>query len=242
MSRRGFMTLSEIRNEIRSYANPAKAASFSRFFKTEKAEYGEAEKFLGVQVPKIRKVAEKLQRKKIEDHKSFLHSKWHEERLLAVISLSYIYKKADQKTKHKIFKFVNNNIKGVNNWDLVDILSPKIYGPYVLEFDKYNLLKKHARSKNLWNRRIAIVSTFAHLRAGSVMETYEISNILLEDDHDLIHKAVGWLLREAGKRDMNKLYDYIGKNGKKMPRTMLRYAIEKVPEKKRKKILLETKL
>ncbi len=147
------------------------------------------------------------------------------------------YEKGDENEKEKVFKFYISNRKGINNWDLVDLTAPKIAGEHLLERNK-KLLFKIAKSKNLWERRIAILSTFTFIKAGKFETTFKISNILLNDNHDLIHKAVGWMLREIGKKDLNAEEKFLKPRYKKMPRTMLRYAIEKFPEVKRKKYLL----
>jgi 3-methyladenine DNA glycosylase AlkD len=164
--------------------------------------------------------------------KSLLNSKIHEERLIAAFILVDQYKRGDEKKKKIIFNFYLKNRKGINNWDLVDLSAPKIVGAYLIDREK-DLLYKFANSKDLWEKRISIISTQAFIREHFFEDTLNISKILLNDKHDLIHKAVGWMLREVGNRDMETEEEFLKKFYKKMPRTMLRYAIEKFPEQKR---------
>ena len=165
-----------------------------------------------------------------------IHSKVHEERLIAAFILVDQYKKGDDKKKKTVFDFYLKNRKGINNWDLVDLSAPKIVGEYLLDKEK-DLLFKLARSKDLWEKRIAILSTQTFIRNHFFEDTLNISEILINDKHDLIHKAVGWMLREVGNRNMQTEEEFLRKHYKTMPRTMLRYAIEKFPEKKRKDYL-----
>lgn len=225
-----------LRNELKKHANPEKAKLLQGFFKTGKGEYGYGDVFIGVMVPKTRKVVnEHHKRVKINDIKPLLHSKIHEERLLALLILVKKYQKADEKQKRKIFDLYLANTKYVNNWDLVDLTAPNIVGAYLSNKNKsilYKLSKSH-----LWDKRIAIISTAYFIRNNEFKDTLKISEILLNDKHDLIHKAVGWMLREVGKRNIAEEERFLKKHYKKMPRTMLRYAIEKFPEQKRKKYL-----
>jgi len=206
------------------------------FFKTGKGEYGEGDVFVGLKVPTQRKLAREFSDLTLSDLKRLLNSPIHEERLISLFILIDTYDKGNEKEKDDIFSFYLKNIKGINNWDLVDLSAPKIVGNYLLDKDQ-SLLEKFANSNNLWERRIAILSTQEFIRNGSFDRTLKIAQTLLNDKHDLIHKAVGWMLREIGKRDLKTEEKFLKVYYKRMPRTMLRYAIEKFPEAKRKKYL-----
>lgn len=230
------MSLSEIRKEISKQKNPAQAINLQRFFKTGKGEYGEGDVFYGIKVPVQRMIAGQFNDLSLDDLKALLTSKVHEERLIAAFILVDQFKKGNEKKKKIIFDFYLKNRKGINNWDLVDLSAPKIVGVYLIDKEK-ELLYKFARSKDLWEKRISIISTQAFIREHFFEDTLNISEILLNDKHDLIHKAVGWMLREIGNRDLETEEQFLKKHYKIMPRTMLRYAIEKFPEKKRKAYL-----
>jgi len=221
------------KKELKKLANSKQAEILQRFFKTGKGEYGEGDIFLGVKVPIQRKVADKFQELSLKDIEKLLKSKIHEHRMTALLILIKQYKKADEREKKKIFNFYLKNTKNINNWDLVDISAPKIMGEYLLNKPR-NVLYKLAKSDNLWERRIAIISTFTFIRNNEFDDTLKIAKILLNDKHDLIHKAVGWMLREVGKRDQKIEEEFLKKHYSKMPRVMLRYAIERFEEKKRK--------
>jgi 3-methyladenine DNA glycosylase AlkD len=227
------LNIIKLRNELASLADKNQAAVLSRFFKTGPGQYGEGDIFLGIKVPVQRQVAKKYEDLSLKDLESLLHSKVHEERLVALIILVNKYKKADEESKGRIYKFYLKNTKWINNWDLVDLSSHYIVGEYLLDKPRLPLYSL-AKSKNLWEKRIAIISTFTLLRNKDFKDTIAISEILLGDKHDLIHKAVGWMLREAGKRDKKILIDFLDKHHQKMPRTALRYAIEKLSESERK--------
>jgi len=231
------MNLREFRKRIDSESNKQQAKTSQWFFKTGKGEYGEGDVFAGIKMPVQRKIAKDFENLKYNDIKKLMSSKIHEERMIGLLILQRKYEQGDEKEKEKTFNFYIRNRKGINNWDLVDISAPKIVGAHLLDRDK-KLLYEFASSKNLWERRIAILSTFTFIRAGKFGTTFKISDILLDDNHDLIHKAVGWMLREIGKKDLNAEEKFLKPRYKKMPRTMLRYAIEKFPEVKRKKYLL----
>ena len=231
------MNLREFRRRIKKESNKQQAMSLQWFFKTGAGEYGEGDVFAGIKMPVQRKIAKEFKNLNYNDIKELLCSKIHEERMIGLLILQGKYENGDENEKEKVFKFYIRNKKGINNWDLVDISAPKIVGEHLLNRDK-KLLYKFAQSKNLWERRIAILSTFTFIRAGKFETTFKISDILLDDDHDLIHKAVGWMLRETGKKDLSAEEKFLKPRYKKMPRTMLRYAIEKFPEVKRKKYLL----
>ncbi len=227
---------SDIKKELRAKANKEKVSVYQRFFKTGLGQYGEGDKFLGVTVPNIHIVAKKFSSTTFDDIKKLLGSAYHEERLTALFILVGQFEKGDEKCHKKIFTFYLKNRKGINNWDLVDSSAYKIVGAHLANKPK-GILYKYARSRNLWDRRIAIVSTFHFIRQNSFCDTIAIAEILLNDKHDLIHKAVGWMLREVGKRDVKILEKFLEKHHKKMPRTMLRYSIEKFSEAQRKKYL-----
>ena len=230
------MSLKDIRKKIESEKNPKQALILQRFFKTGKGEYGEGDVFYGIKVPVQRTIAEQFKDLAFEDLKVLISSKVHEERLIAAFILVDQYKKGDEKKKKIVFDFYLKNRKGINNWDLVDLSAPKIVGEHLLNKEK-DLLYKFAYSKDLWEKRIAILSTQTFIRKHFFEDTLKLSEILLQDKHDLIHKAVGWMLREIGNRDMQVVEEFLAKHYKKMPRTMLRYAIEKFPETKRKNYL-----
>jgi 3-methyladenine DNA glycosylase AlkD len=225
-----------IRADIKNLKRPDRANFLQRFFKTAPGEYAHGDIFYGLSVPESRSIAKKHKDLEFPDLKILLASKVHEERLIALIILCEQFRKADPKAQEKIFKFLMKNRKGINNWDLVDTAAPAIFSVYLFENDR-SILPKLAKSKNLWERRIAIMSTFHFIRQGDFADTLKIAKILLNDDHDLIHKAVGWLLREVGKRDVKVEKAFLDKYADKMPRTMLRYAIEKFQEKERKHYL-----
>jgi len=228
--------LTEVRKKLRNLASADIAKTMQWFFKTGKGEYGEGDLFVGLKVPTQRKLAREFKDLSLSNLKELLRSKIHEERLISLFILIDKYEKGNENEKAAIFSFYLKNRKGVNNWDLVDLSAPKIVGKYLLDKDK-SLLFNFAASKNLWERRIAMLSTYEFIRNGKYDTTLKIAKILLEDDRDLIHKAVGWMLREVGKRDLDIEEKFLKSHYKKMPRTMLRYAIEKFPEIKRKKYL-----
>jgi 3-methyladenine DNA glycosylase AlkD len=231
------MSLSALKQALRKAADPKKAAFFPRFFKTGKGEYGEGDTFLGVTVPEIRKIAKLSHALPLADIERLLLSPIHEERLLSVILLANRYPKSDEKGKEVIYRFYLKHAKRVNNWDLVDSSAHKIVGPHLHGKDD-KILDKLAKSKNLWERRIAIMATFYFIYQGDCSKTYRIADTLMKDEHDLIHKAVGWMLRETGKRCSEVgLERYLEPRAAKMPRTMLRYAIEKMSPAKRARYL-----
>jgi len=230
------MKASDIKKDLKASITPGKSKALSRFFKTGKGEYGEGDIFIGVMVPDIRKVAKKYKNVSLKELQQLISSKIHEERLCAALILTY--KKLDK----EIVDFYIRNTDYLNNWDIIDLTAPKILGKWMLdEPDERKLLYKFAKSKSLWERRISVLSTFMFIRENDFEDSLAISEILLNDDHDLIHKAVGWMLREIGKRDQKIEEIFLKKYYKKMPRTMLRYAIERFEETKRKSYLNGTK-
>ncbi len=226
------MSLTEIRKAISKQKNPTQAIILQRFFKTGKGEYGEGDIFYGIKVPEQRTIAEQFKDLDFDDLKRLILSKVHEERLIAAFILVDQFKSGDEKKKKIVFDLYLKNRKGINNWDLVDLSAPKIVGAYLIDKEK-DLLYKFANSNDLWKKRISIISTQAFIREHFFEDTLNISKILLHDKHDLIHKAVGWMLREIGNRDLETEEDFLMKHYKTMPRTMLRYAIEKFPEQRR---------
>jgi len=226
------MNLTEIKKEIKKSANPQKAELLQRFFKTGPGQYGEGDIFLGIMVPVQRSIAKKFKQLPLKDLKELLYSDKHEERLISLLILVEQFRQGNDQLKEEIFTFYHLHRKRINNWDLVDLTAHIISGSYLMDKDK-TILYKLADSKNIWDRRIAVLSTFHFIKNNVFNDALCIAEKLLIDKHDLIQKAVGWMLREIGKRDINTEEGFLEKHYKKMPRTMLRYAIEKFPEKKR---------
>lgn len=235
-------TIELLHAEIRRHANPIKASILQRFFKTGKGQYGEGDIFLGITVPVSRKIARKYKDLNEAELKKLLISKIHEERLIAILILVHKFENGDEQVKKKNFEFYLANTKYINNWDLVDLSADKIVGAYLLNKSK-TILSVLAKSNNLWERRIAIIATFNFIKNGREVETFKIAKILLKDKHDLIHKAVGWMLREVGKRvSMEKERMFLDKHAQIMPRTALRYAIERMDGHDRAKYLSQKNL
>lgn len=229
--------LKNLREDLRKKANKQKAQILQRFFKTGLGEYGEGDIFLGVVVPETRKIAKKYYNEvNLPEIQKLLNSKIHEERLCALLVLVEKFQKGDLKEKEKIFTFYLKNTGNINNWDLVDLSADKIVGAYLLDKNK-SILKNLAKSKNLWERRIAVLATFNFIKNNEFKPMLEIAKMLLGDNHDLIQKAVGWMLREIGKRSLETERNFLKKYAPKMPRVMLRYAIEKFPKNKQKNYL-----
>jgi len=225
--------LNQIKKDLLQLGNPEKAKKLSGFFKTGKGQYGEGDVFLGIPVPEQRKVAKRYIDLSLNDLQELLRSKIHEYRLTALLILVSKYGKAASSGKDKIFGFYLKNTEYVNNWDLVDLSAPKIVGAYLVNKDR-SILFKLAKSSNLWERRIAVLATFMFIRNNDFEDALCISKLLLHDEHDLIHKAVGWMLREIGKRDQEPIENFLDEYNTQMPRIMLRYAIERFDENKRK--------
>ena len=228
--------LQQIKKELRALANPKKAKVLAGFFKTGKGEYGEGDIFLGIAVPETRKVAKKFTNLSLADVGKLLHSPVHEERLASLFVLINKYNKGSKTEKKDIFDFYMQNAKSVNNWDMVDLSAAKIAGNYLLDKDKA-VLYRLAKSKSVWERRIAIISTYEFIRNRQFDDTFKIAGLLLNDRHDLIHKAVGWMLREVGKRDQAAEEKFLKEHLRQLPRTTLRYAIERFDEKSRHEYL-----
>ncbi|MDX2049613.1 MAG: DNA alkylation repair protein [Rickettsiaceae bacterium] len=199
----------------------------SIFFKTGPGDYAEHDRFIGITVPTVRRIAKSFIKTSLDDLGILIRSEINEERLLALIILTGQYKKSPEEQQEKIYQFYMNHLKYINNWNLVDSSAHLIVGAYLYGKD-CSLLEKLASSKNLWERRIAIVATWHFIRNSELEWTFRIANLLLNDEHDLIHKAVGWMLREAGKRDESRLIDFVARNAHKMPKTMLRYSTERL--------------
>jgi len=229
--------LADLRRELKSISNPDKAKILSRFFKTGKGEYAEGDIFLGITVPQSRAIAQNFRHLTFAEIKRLLRSKVHEERLIALLILVDIYKNGKLDKQKEIVEYYLSNTTYINNWDLVDLSADKIIGHFLLD-KPTTILTKLAKSKSIWERRIAIISTYQFIKNNKFDETLKIGKILLNDKHDLIQKAVGWMLREVGKRSFRVEEQFLKKYYKKMPRTMLRYAIEKFPDKLRKNYLL----
>jgi 3-methyladenine DNA glycosylase AlkD len=234
------MSTARVVKAIQIEASPTQAKHLQRFFKTSKGEYGYGDIFLGVTVPQIRKIANQYKDLTLPQIDKLVASKFHEIRFCGLVILTLQFKSSSESIVHKkIFDFYLKQVKAdrVNNWDLVDVSAP-IIGQYLIGLGSSNqLLLKMARSKSLWQRRVAIVFTFAFIREGIPQPTVVVAQELLHDDQDLIHKATGWMLREMGKRNPIELRRFLEKNVSMMPRTMLRYAIEKFSETERKKWL-----
>lgn len=230
--------------ELKALKNPSRAHHSQSFFKTGPGEYGEGDVFLGLTVPAVRKIAGKHQDLDLSEIAKLIDSHLHESRLCGLVILTNQYKKLKSDKEKKVaFDFYMKQLKlgNINNWDLVDVSAPTI-GEYLMtQDDAFTFLKKLSKSQSLWERRVSIIFTFAFIRKGDITLTFDIAELLLKDDHDLIHKAVGWMLREAGKRDVMLLRSFLLQNSRVMPRTMLRYSVEKLPERERKKWLLDSK-
>ena len=230
------MTLSALRGAMQSLANPNKATDLQRFFKTGPGEYGEGDIFLGLTVPVLRKLAQQAGTLGLTEILDLLRSPIHEERFLALVLLVRRYQRADAAGREEIYTFYLQHTVHINNWDLVDASAPAIVGDH-LQHRAIAPLYSLARAESLWERRIAIIATFPFIRRQQFDPTLRIAAILLEDPQDLIHKAVGWMLREVGKRDQNVEEGFLVKHYRNMPRVMLRYAIEKFPVKRRQNYL-----
>ena len=218
--------------DLRKLSDPQKAQVLAGFFKTGKGEYGEGDIFWGISVPSQRIIAEKYSKLDLQGILMLLRSKIHEQRLTALLILVDKYQHADLINQKAIFDLYLSNTKYINNWDLVDLSAPEIVGDYLKDKDSV-LLNKLARSKSLWDKRIAVLATFAFIKRNDFRKSLYLAELFLAEQHDLMHKAVGWMLREVGKKDRKVLEDFLNKYAHKMPRTMLRYAIEKFDEKTR---------
>lgn len=232
--------LQNLRKDTQTFVNPQKATFAARFFKTKKGEYGYGDLFLGLTVPQLRTLAKTYKNLPLGQIQTLLKSKYHEERLIALFIMVDQFKKGDEEMRKKIYHCYLGNTQYINNWDLVDSSADKIVGQYLIDRpQKKAILKTLAESHSVWERRIAMLATYQFIKKGEYNDAFLIAELLLSDTHDLIHKAVGWMLREIGNRcgiDIEEAF--LKKHYKKMPRTALRYAIEKLPREKRKMYLL----
>jgi 3-methyladenine DNA glycosylase AlkD len=228
--------MNKIISQLKAVSNPQIAEGSRRFFKTGKGDYGEGDKFLGIRVPILHKIAKEYAHISLTEILALLKSPFHEIRLVSLFILTLKYEKSDQNDKEKIVNVYLGHTAYINNWDLVDTSAHKILGDYLFD-KKKDLLYRLARSKLLWERRIAIIATFKFIKNGSYHDTIKLSEILVNDKEDLLQKAVGWMLREVGKKDLNLEMNFLNKYSERMPRTMLRYAVEKFPEHLRQKYL-----
>jgi 3-methyladenine DNA glycosylase AlkD len=227
------VSLSDLKKELRASADPERARNLAWFFKTAKGQYGHGDRFIGLTVPTMRRIARRYIHLPLTDVKKLLASPIHEHRFVALEILVAQY---ERENSREIFDFYLKHTRFVNNWDLVDGSAPYIVGQHLLTRPR-KILYRLAKSRNLWERRIAIVSTQTLIRAGEIEDTFAIAKLLLSDDHDLIHKAVGWMLRETGKQSAPALLRFLKENYSALPRTTLRYAIERFPATQRKRLL-----
>ena len=232
VSRRKVSLEKEIKRKLRKFARKEKVLILQRFFKTGPGQYGEGDIFLGVKVPEIRSLVKEYQDLPLKQALKLLKSPIHEERLLALLILVLKYKQGDKLLQKEVYRLYLKHTKYINNWDLVDLTAEHIVGAFLMEKTKRPLFLL-AKSKDIWERRISIISTFHFIKNNRFTDTLKISEILLNDREDLIQKGVGWMLREVGKRKRLALEKFLNKHYKNMPRTMLRYAIERFPETKR---------
>jgi 3-methyladenine DNA glycosylase AlkD len=228
--------LERIRADLKKCADPARARDLQRFFKTGPGEYGAGDVFLGARVPAVRRLAGKYPRLPLDEAAALLRSAIHEERLLALCVLVGQYDRGSERLRSRLFRLYLENVRHVNNWDLVDVSAPHIVGRHLHSRSRAPLYRL-ARSRSLWKRRIAIMATFYFLRQGDFIDTFRLADLMLADREDLIHKAVGWMIREVGNRNRRAAEAFLRERYGAMPRTMLRYAIEKFPEPQRQKYL-----
>ena len=238
------MSATQVQKEIQALANRGRARDLQKFFQTAPGQYGEGDVFLGLTVPQVRSIAREYKGISLREIEVLIQSKFHEVRLCGLVILTLQYKATkERKEKKKLFDLYMKAMTAgyINNWDLVDVTAP-IIGEFLIETeDPYILLNKLAKSKSLWQRRVSIVFTFAFIRSGDIEPTFLMAEKLLGDKHDLIHKAVGWALREAGKLNGKELRSFLSNHSHEMPRTMLRYSIEKFSERERKQWLIDSK-
>ncbi len=226
-----------ISRALHDLSSPETAANLRRFFKTGPGQYGEGDIFLGIKVPALRALAKQYRDAGLATIETLLHGRYHEERFLALVLLMQHYPRADAAGQQAAYDLYLANTRHINNWDLVDVSAPHIVGRHLAQRPR-KVLQQMARSGLLWERRIAIIATAWFIRQNDFADTLKIAGMLLHDEHDLMHKAVGWMLREVGKRDRAVAEDFLQRHYRDMPRTMLRYAIERLPETRRKQYLL----
>jgi 3-methyladenine DNA glycosylase AlkD len=230
------MVVAEIQERLAALGDPSVASTSRRFFKTGPGEYGEGDIFRGIRVPVLRELAKEYRSITPAEAERLFDSKFHEDRLLALLLLVRLYSRGDEATREKIYRLYLKSTRFINNWDLVDSSAEHIVGAFLWDKSR-GPLRRLAKSKDLWERRIAIIATFHFIKRGEFAETFDIARTLLSDREDLIHKAVGWMLREIGKRDPEVEEEFLKENYSRMPRVMLRYAIERFPEEKRRRYL-----
>ena len=228
--------MSSVQTDLEKAADPSHAEKLQGFFKTGKGEYGEGDIFLGVRVPEQRRIAKKHKDISLDETIELLQTNIHEYRLTSLFILTHKLTKGDEETRKQIVDLYLDNTSFVNNWDLVDSSAHKILGVWLLDKPR-DILYQLAASESLWERRISIIATFPFIRDGDLSDAVALAKLLMNDEHDLIHKATGWVLREVGKKDIDTLYTFLDKYSREMPRTMLRYSIEKLPEQQRKHYL-----
>jgi 3-methyladenine DNA glycosylase AlkD len=232
-------TLGTLRRDLRAAGDADDAVHLQRFFKTGPGQYGEGDRFLGVRVPVLRRLTNAYRALPIDDALLLLQSKWHEERLLGLLLLVGIYRRGQDPDKQAVYDAYLAHTRHIDNWDLVDASAEHIVGPHVGP-EKLDVLERLAKSPDLWERRIAMLATFHWIKQGQFASALRIATMLLSDRHDLIHKAVGWMLREIGKRDRAVEVAFLREHHSAMPRTALRYAIEHFPERERRRYLAGT--
>lgn len=230
------MTADFVLSELLSIANPEKAAFLQKFFKTGPGQYAEGDVFLGIVVPLTRSVAKANKQTPLPELQKLIESEYHEARLCALLIVAEQFKKADEAQRKALYDFYLRNARRINNWDLVDVTCPHVVGAYLIDKDRSRLYEL-AESDNLWEQRIAMVSTVAFIRKREYSDTLALARILMGHKHDLMHKAVGWMLREVGKKDRETLTEFLEEYATSLPRTALRYAIEHYPEEQRQYFL-----
>jgi 3-methyladenine DNA glycosylase AlkD len=230
-------TARQMLRALRAEADPSRAVTLQQFFRTGPGDYGEGDRFVGVRVSSLRALARRFKDASLEEIDALLRSPIHEARLLALILLVQAFRSGDQPERRKIYALYLSRTRYINNWDLVDVSAAQIVGGWLATRSRAPL-RKLARSSSVWERRIAIIATYFFIRQGEYTNTFTVADILLTDNHDLIHKAVGWMLREVGNRDGAAERHFLESRHARMPPTMLRYAIEKFPERERRKYLL----
>lgn len=231
--------MDDLRQELQEAAEPERVEVLQRFFKTGPGGYGEGDVFIGVRVPAARRVASRFDDLGLDDVLELLRSPVHEERFVALVCLVRRYERGDGATRQRVYDLYLENTDWVNNWDLVDVSAPHIVGARLLDRGTAGreVLDRLARARSVWERRISILATFAFIRAGDHQDTLRLARVLLRDEHDLIHKAVGWMLREVGKRDQALLVGFLKLHASEMPRTMLRYAVERLDPQTRERLM-----
>jgi 3-methyladenine DNA glycosylase AlkD len=229
-------SLEDLRNRLREASEPGRVEVLQRFFKTGPGAYGEGDVFLGVRVPEVRRIARRFDALELEDVLTLLRSPVHEERLASLVILVRRYGRGDEAARGRVYETYLENTDRIDNWDLVDASAPQIVGAHLLGRERA-VLDRLARSPSLWERRISIMATLTFIRAGDFGDTLRLARVLLHDQHDLIHKATGWMLREVGKRDKATLLRFLEAHASRMPRTMLRYAVERLDPSTRARLM-----